>query len=158
VPKRLQRMLLWFFFLYGSVLLIAGRHIPRLYELYVRGIPTTGTITQRGGDFSLSYVYTVGGRRYMGYAKVGVAAVPISDIDDPIYLTYLPRDPSINVAGDVKDLLRAEYEKCEEWAPWTALAVMVLFIWNVLLRSVWFAQTPFAGSRFDRFSRFLFGD
>ncbi len=108
-------MLIWFVILYGVVLLIAGRRIPRLYELYVNGIPTTG-------------------------------------------LTYLPEDPSINVAGDVKDLLREEYDKCEEWAPWTALAVIVLFIWNVLLRSYWFAQTPFAGSRFDRFSRFLFGD
>ena len=158
MPKRLQRILLWFVVLYGLVLLIAGRHIPRLYDLYVNGIPTTGIITQRGGDFGLTYLFVVRGQRYSGYAKIGVAAIPISDTGDPIYLTYLPEDPRINVAGDVKDLLRAEYEKCEEWAPWTALAVIVLFIWNVLLRSFWFAETPFAGSRFDRFSRYLFGD
>ncbi len=151
-------MLIWFVILYGVVLLIAGRRIPRLYELYVNGIPTTGIITQRVGDYGLTYLLVVRGQRYSGIARIGVGAIPISAAGDPIYLTYLPEDPSINVAGDVKDLLREEYDKCEEWAPWTALAVIVLFIWNVLLRSYWFAQTPFAGSRFDRFSRFLFGD
>src|SRR5512140_2935901 len=106
VPKRLQRMLLWFVVLYGVVLLIAGRHIPRLYELYIRGIPTTGIVTRRGADFGLNYLFVVRGQRYYGFAKIGVAAIPISDTADPIYLTYLPQDPSVNVAGDVKDLLR----------------------------------------------------
>jgi hypothetical protein len=158
VPKRLQRMLVWFIALYFLTLLIQGRHIPRLYELYLRGIPTTGTITQRGGDFSLSYIYVVQGRRYVGFAKVGIASIPISDVGDPIYLTYLPRDPAVNVAGDVKDLLLAEIDTCEEWIPWIGLAVIVLFGWNALMRSFWLAQTPFEGSRYDRVSRFLFGD
>lgn len=158
MPRRVQRILLWFLFLYGAVLLFAGRHIPRLYELYVRGTPTSGTIVQRSGDYDLGYLFIANGHRYYGYARIGVAAIPISDTGDPIYVTYLNRDPSINVAGDVKDLLYAEYDKCIDWAPWIVLAVAVLFIWNILLRSFWFAQTPFAGSRVDRLSRFLFGD
>jgi len=158
MPRRLQRMLVWFILLYGAVTLWAGRHIPLLYELYLRGTPTTGVITQRNGDYGLAYLFVVKGKRYYGLARIGVAAIPISAVADPIYLTYLPRDPSINVAGDVKDLLNAEYEKCIAWAPWVALAVIVLFIWNVLLRAVWFSQTPFAGSRVDRIDRYLFGD
>ncbi len=158
MPKRLQRILLWYIVLYGIVVLVAGRHIPRLYELYVRGTPTTGTIVQRNGDYGLMYLFTANGRRFSGFAQIGVASIPISDLGDPIYLTYLNRDPSINVAGDVKDLLYAEYDKCLEWAPWIVVAVMALFIWNILLRSFWFTQTPFAGSRVDRLSRFLFGD
>src|SRR5438270_12140418 len=105
-------MLLWYIILYGFVLLIAGRHVPRLYELYVRGTPTTGTIVQRQGDYGLTYAFAAGGRRFYGFAMIGVASIPISDIGDPIYLTYMNRDPSINVAGDVKDLLYAEYDKC----------------------------------------------
>ncbi len=158
MPRRVQRIVLWFLALSFVVVLVAGRHIPLLYELYVQGIPTTGVITRRTGESGLLYSYVVRGQRYSGVARIGVAAIPISGVGDPIYLTYLPRDPSINVAGDVKDLLYAEYDKCQEWAPWAALAVVVLFGWNALMRAFWFDQTPFAGSRVDRVSRYLFGD
>src|SRR6266568_5546991 len=84
VPKRLQRMLIWFVILYGVVLLIAGRRIPRLYELYVNGIPTTGIITQRVGDYGLTYLLVVRGQRYSGIARIGVGAIPISAAGDPI--------------------------------------------------------------------------
>ncbi len=158
MPRRLQRLVLWFLLAYFVVAFVAGRHVPRLYDLYSHGIPTTGVITQRVGDLGLSYVYTVRGQRFAGTARIGVASIPISAVGDPIYITYLPRDPAINVAGDVKDLLRAEYEKCLEWIPWVALAVIFLFLWNALMRELWFAQVPFAGSRIDRLSRLLFGD
>ncbi len=151
-------MLVWFIALYALVVIVLGRHIPLLYDLYLHGIPTTGVITQRTGETGLQYAYMVRGRRYAGFARIGVAAVPISGVGDSIYLTYLPRDPSINVAGDVKDLLYDEYQSCANWLPWVAMAVILLFVWNAMMRQVWFAQVPFGGSRFDRLSRLLFGD
>lgn len=158
MPRRLQRILLWFLALYLVVAVIAGRNIPQLYRLYLRGVATMGTVTQRVGDSGLNYVYVVRGRRFTGSARIGVGSIPITGVGDPIYVTYLPEYPALNVAGDVKDQLYANYEKCAEWLPWVALAVLILFIWNAMVREVWFTQVPFAGSRFDRLSRRLFGD